>query len=288
MFSKNLFKKHTISVIGISNNTLDVYRVTYYGLDGQGVTHLMKIAAMESAREQGMDAIYCMDDTELTKLDEKLHCHHQSSPLETIFESVIQDWRLVNSVDPVPGQGGAKYKLRIEQNQDTGQVWFEVIDLDLSESLTAGTAAKPLGLFGVIDIRHGKPGISLGVNEKASRLHILADPIQGLHLYSDNLQDKPKVSSIPWYDSDMSIPSLLFMEPDQQKWLNDVRRLFCIREITNRFGKMSHELEFKIVGDNWLCRLFIPGVKGKIISISFFKKTYNIKTVNVRDVQYDA
>jgi len=159
-----------------------------------------------------------------------------------LADFIIQDWRVTEVGDGWigPKEHRDAYRFVIEQSPSTNQVDFhiypKVMD-ELSDELTLN------GLAGFIEIRNGKPAISLGTNEKNRPVHVESDIIEGLHIHCDS-GSGPTRGQFKSFDHDMSFDSHYYRCNDSS-WLMEVRS-----EIANeRFGYYDFG-ELLVVDDN--------------------------------------
>lgn len=105
----------------------------------------------------------------------------------------IQDWRL-SAGDPllvIDASMKETYRFVIEQSPTSSHIFFTVY----SKSYDDVCLSEPYnGLSGVIEIRNGRPAISIGLNADDLALHVESDIARGLYLHTDgNVRSYPKL-----------------------------------------------------------------------------------------------
>ncbi|MDA8652367.1 hypothetical protein N9L75_07345 [Porticoccaceae bacterium] len=159
-----------------------------------------------------------------------------------LADFIIQDWHVTQVGDGWigPKEHRDAYRFVIEQSPSTNQVYFriypKVMD-ELSDELTLN------GLAGCIEIRNGKPAISLGTNENDLPVHVESDIIEGLHIHCDS-GSEPAREQFKSFDHGISFDSHYYRCNDSS-WLMEVRS-----DIANeRFGYYDFG-ELLVVDDN--------------------------------------
>lgn len=98
---------------------------------------------------------------------------------EVIADFEIQDWEISEELD-CPLSNRDTYQFLIERLSSTGQVYFSIYPKSLN-----GSDIEQRGLAGVIEVRKGKPGMSLGLCGDDLALQIDSDVHSGFYLRSD-------------------------------------------------------------------------------------------------------
>ena len=148
-------------------------------VEGQGI---------EFAGDSLVDADTVVSQPEVFNRDEIEPC---SSNVITDFQ--IQDWHLieVGAGWTGPIEHRDKYRFVLEQSPESNRVYFKVYP-----SVLDGLSDEvPLnGLSGVIEIRNGKPALSLGLSENQLCLSVESDIYQGLYIHTDSFVHKSSAS----------------------------------------------------------------------------------------------
>ncbi|WP_210499525.1 hypothetical protein [Vibrio crassostreae] len=101
--------------------------------------------------------------------------------------SSIADWRLksLSESKDVPIEDRAEFNVSIEKSAATDQVWFNVTQSNLNELSGCGDAI-PTGLTGLIEIRNGKPVLSVGIEENENVIHVHSNTHNTLTIEKDS------------------------------------------------------------------------------------------------------
>lgn len=144
-----------------------------------------------------VDALTILEDP-MSFCDDTTRLPHRS-PVIADFSMV--DWKIADGEAPESlGLDKAdSYRMVISQDVNLNRVFFNVYsevfdDIRLSEPLN--------GLSGVIEIRNGKPAISLGLEECNLPIHIDSDVVSGLSIHTDSHVD---VSERDFYSASHNI-----------------------------------------------------------------------------------
>lgn len=177
--------------------------------------HIHEGEEVEFAGESVVDADIILSQPEIFNRDEV-----EPSTSNIIADFEIKDWHLTELGDEWDGpvEHRDNYRFVIEQSPTTSQVYFKVYpkSLDaLSNEVTLN------GLSGVIEIRNGKPAISLGVNEDQLPIHVESDIYQGLHIHWDAITIEKK-TLLYSFDHGMKFESSYFA-CDDGAWLMEAR-----------------------------------------------------------------
>ncbi|TNC80807.1 MAG: hypothetical protein C9356_11835 [Oleiphilus sp.] len=101
-----------------------------------------------------------------------------------LADFVIKDWHSYQAEEwSGPDEHRDEYRCVLEQSAATKQVYFQLYSSAL-DSLSTDVSRN--GLCGVIEIRNGKPAISLGLDEHALSVHIDSDIANGLYVRHDS------------------------------------------------------------------------------------------------------
>lgn len=158
----------------------------------------------------------------------------------------MRDWRLVagDSLNGISIDQTDIYRVLIEQDVNLNRVFFKVYsttfdDVRLTEPLN--------GLSGVIEVRNGKPAISLGLEENNLPLHIESDIISGLYVHSDNNID---VSNREFFSTSHRIPfESTHYELAESSWIMAARS-----EIANSLFESAELSEGNLIDTgSWFC-----------------------------------
>lgn len=101
--------------------------------------------------------------------------------------STIADWRLKSPSEAkdVPIQDRAEFNVTIEKSATTDQIWFNVTQSNLNE-LANTSDVIPTGLTGLIEIRNGKPVLSVGIEENENVIHVHSNTHNTLTIEKDS------------------------------------------------------------------------------------------------------
>jgi hypothetical protein len=137
-----------------------------------------------------------------------------------IADFLIQDWHLIEigAHWTGPREHRDTYRFVIEQSPTTHQIYFKVYPVvfdTLSKEVTQN------GLAGVIEIRNGKPGMSVGTEENDLPVHIESNVIDGLYIHCDGGLE-PKPAEYVSFDHGMTFDAL-FYRCNEDSWLMEAR-----------------------------------------------------------------
>lgn len=206
------------------------------------------VVSAETVLEQ--EDIFNLDDTK------------QMIVSELIADFEIQDWHLVEIGE---GWSGPKehrdnYRFIIQQSPTTNQIYFSVYPKAID---SLGDSLERNGLAGCIEIRNGKPAISLGINENALPVHIESNVFEGFYIHHDR-GSEPVVAKFQSYDHGMQFDSHYY-ECSDSGWLMEARS-----EIANRhfekydFGTLivADDSGWEIEDTHWLKTVFFENPNG--------------------------
>lgn len=158
-----------------------------------------------------------------------------------IADFEIQDWHLTEVGEgwTGPKEHRDTYRFVIEQSPNTRQIFFRVYPkvLDgLADDLDRN------GLSGRIEIRDGKPGISLGTSEWDSPVHIDSDIFTGLYIHCDP-GSEPAIKMFNSFDLGAEFESYYY-PCNNSEWLIGVRS-----EIANKYFERHAFGEITVIDD---------------------------------------
>jgi hypothetical protein len=106
---------------------------------------------------------------------------------ETI-NAIWKDWRLQRdqSDEDVDASDKSSYVMKLEHHTSYNQIWFSILQGNLVEVSKGSGEITPTGLCGLIEIRDGKPAISLGFDENQNVIHITSNTHNELAITSDH------------------------------------------------------------------------------------------------------
>jgi len=167
------------------------------------------------------------------------------------FTDIIKDWR-ISEVENVEHSDADEYELIIEQSH-SGAIFINLYprSVDIPEN----NEFCPQGLACIIEIRSGKPAISLGINENDLPLHFESDVHKGLYLHSDDLIDT-RSTQFHSKSHGMAFDATYF-PIGEDNWLEGTR--FAIAE--HAFA--IHDFDGLVVSNS----------EGWVITGDFYKKT---------------
>jgi hypothetical protein len=132
----------------------------------------------------------------------------------------IKDWRVSEDQEESMLKEHLEiYRFVIEQSQTSNAIFFKVYPKSLvgiDQNVTQN------GISGVIEIRNGKPGMSLGLSEDDVILHIDSDVSTGLHVHHDRFA-QPDNSVFYSHSHDLNFESLYYHTGDET-WLNNAQK----------------------------------------------------------------
>jgi hypothetical protein len=175
---------------------------------------------MELVSESGQYHLYYLVRKARDVVSYKSPCnskHDLELTSSIIADFEIQDWKIKEGVD-LPAEHKEVYRCVIEQSVSTSQVYFrlypKVLDV-CSDDLALN------GFSGVLEVRNGKPAMSIGVNEDNICVHIESDAHSGVYVHTD--QDVPP-QPLSWHSAshDINFPALYY-RCDQGAWLMEAR-----------------------------------------------------------------
>lgn len=177
--------------------------------------HVFEGQGIEFAGESLVDADTVVSQPEVFNRDEI-----KPSSSNVIADFEIQDWHLIEVGEDWTGpkEHRDKYRFVIEQSPRTHHVYFKVYPTSLDQ---LSNEVSLNGLSGVIEIRNGKPAISLGINEDDLPVHVESDIYQGLYVHKDS---SAKSSYKPYFSFDHGTCfESTYFECDDGSWLMEAR-----------------------------------------------------------------
>lgn len=159
-----------------------------------------------------------------------------------LADFTIQDYHITEVGDDWTGpkEHQDTYRFVIEQSPRTNQVYFRIYPKDMDK---LSNELELNGLAGCIEIRNGKPAISVGTNENTLPVHIESDTIEGLHIHCDS-GSEPTREQFESFDHGTSFDSHYYRCNDSS-WLMEVRS-----DITNKRFEDFDFGEMLVVGHN--------------------------------------
>jgi hypothetical protein len=141
-------------------------------------------------------------------------------PSNVIADFYIQDWRVSEqSEEDILNEHKDVYHFVIEQSEPTKQVFFKVYPKSL-EGLDGDITQN--GLSGVIEIRNGKPAISLGLCEDELAVHIESDLANGLYVHPESFAT-PIAKKFYSYSHDLAFDSAFYPCAESQ-WIVEAQK----------------------------------------------------------------
>jgi hypothetical protein len=134
-----------------------------------------------------------------------------------LVDCEIQDWRVSEQVD-LPLEQQDTFRFEITQVNQTKQVFFKLYSKNLD--LIADTMPQ-IGLAGVIEVRNGRPAISIGVCEDNIGVHVESNGINGVFIHVDKGVD---VTRGYWHSSshNMDFEGLSY-QISEEDWIGEAR-----------------------------------------------------------------
>lgn len=174
----------------------------------------------------------------------------------------IQDWHITEMGDEwaAPKEHRDTYRFLIEQSPSTGQIYFSVYPC-LLDNLSNDIELN--GLSGCIEIRNGKPAMSIGTNESSLPIHIESDICHGIHVHSDTGVD-PVRSEFISYDHDMTFKTHYYVF-NTDSWIMKVRSELAEKTFSDYdFGSMNvvEDDGWKIDSDHWTKGVYFENTDG--------------------------
>ncbi len=172
---------------------------------------LVDIPEINEARNLILELIESID---LEKTRKEKNQYHQ----KILLDCEIQDWRVAEGAE-LPDAHKENYRFVIEQSVTVNQVYFKLYPTSLDQ-LSRNTTQN--GLAGVVEIRNGKPAISLGVFEEDQSVHIESDAHKGLFVHHD-FNSTPEYTS--WRSESHNMEFKGYYYPcDNRIWLRKARK----------------------------------------------------------------
>jgi len=145
------------------------------------------------------------------------------------------------------------------------------------------------GLSGVIEIRNGRPAISIGTHEESLDVHIESDVEKGLFVHTDK---DVSVESATWHSSshDMEFSGLRYFTQSQnvgQSWLDNARKeiaehIFSLHEFGDECPVIGAD-GWEVSGNHYRQTIFLDNpssdtsIKGCIAIVFAENSTYVLK-----------
>ena len=179
--------------------------------------HLSEGNGIEFAGESVVDASTILEQEEIFNRKDDL----ESCGMQVLADFTIKDWHTIDESDarecPVVHQ--TPYRMIITQSPQDNRVLFkvfpEVIDKLIDEE-------DKQGLYGCIEIHEGLPGISLGLSEESSCLHVETDIHSGFFVHTDG-DIEPRHDS--WKSTNYTDDfNGLYFKFSNGAWLDNTRR----------------------------------------------------------------
>jgi hypothetical protein len=172
------------------------------------------------------DWYFSFSNDETVEAFYKIKAHYQSDSegvnltSNMLADFQIKDWHLTEIGENWTGPKAHRdtYRFVIEQSPTTQQIYFKVYSVSIDH---INPEVTQNGLAGVIEIRNGKPALSMGIHEGELPIHVESDINKGLFLHTDNHRN-PVRSTYASYDHGLSFEALYF-QCDDGSWLLEAR-----------------------------------------------------------------
>jgi hypothetical protein len=242
--------------------------------------HLNEGQGIEFAGDRFVDSETICAQPEVFNLAETVSECNQN----VIADFSIQDWHIdeVGNLWNGPKEHRDTYRFVIEQSKNNGPIYFKLYPKHLDD---LSTEISLNGLSGVIEIRNGKPGISIGINENDLPVHVESDIYQGLYIHSDNAAI-PTSKQFYSFDHGMNFDCAYYKCGDDS-WLMEARS-----EIANHLFE-SHDYGESLVTDtngwriadtDWVQRVYFENPNGGDSIAGNFELTFGNNSTLVTDV----
>lgn len=178
-------------------------------------------------------------------------------PVESVSNVIadfeIRDWHLAEIGEhwTGPKEHRDAYRFVIEQSPRTKQIYFKVYPAVLDG---LSTELELNGLAGCIEIRNGKPGISIGTNENSLPVHVESNVVNGLYIHHDN-GSEPTPKSLYSFDHGMSF-ECAYYKCNDERWLVEARhnianKQFAAYDFGGRVVVYDEYEGWEIKDSNW-------------------------------------
>lgn len=144
--------------------------------------HLEEGVHYELAGEGVVDGSTVLEQPDVFNADES---QLANPTVRVVADHSAYDWRLDGSdeADALPDSMKDEYRVVVERCVDSGKVSFQMYPRSLVD---LGDESLYQGLFGVLEIRNGKPAMSFGLTADDIGLHVESDVNNGLYIHADD------------------------------------------------------------------------------------------------------
>jgi len=186
-------------------------------------------------------------------------------------ETELRDWRFADGYteDDLPANERDTYILKVKQAEPETGVYFTLYSKQLEELNTTETLN---GFSGLIEIRNGKPAISLGLNDNEHILHVMSDISHSLQVIPDSdTSNRPIHGSVTY--NNMTVEGSVY--PDgNTAWLENARlsiaeNIFANRKFINNLH-VEDDSRWKHEGGYWNKIVFFENPDSSMPSIMGF------------------
>lgn len=243
-----------------------------------------EIESLLQALARSESTFYKSQEELINKLNMYKSISEENNTLTTILNAVLQDSQLTEnpSGKGLPPESMCKYSLNIEANADRDAYYFSVYNESLEIVLSQTT---PSGLFGVIEIRDGKPSISLGLTPDMDDLQVVSNNSTTLSVIPEEAVEKPTWQTVPINGHNYN--GLVFTF-DDNTYLNEQRKALA----DNIFSHYDFEQyvvaddgSWSINANTWVKTVYFEN--GQLPSIaSDFSLTFASNSAQVLDTTY--
>lgn len=180
---------------------------------------------------------------------------------ELLSDREVRDWHLSEMSESEwngPQSHRDTYRLKVEQTGNSGQLFFSLYPASLDRLEDAPFN----GLSGCIEIRNGRPAISLGLQPDDHPLHVESDIHTGLFVHNDD-NCHPVHSDFSSFDHGAKF-SGFYYDCAEKNWLADTRRQIAEVRIADALYNTDVEERgsWEVHGDQWSQIVFCVDSEG--------------------------
>lgn len=185
------------------------------------------VSILDGHVSEGKGIYFCGDHVVETKMLQKnIRTEHtqentKSPSINCLADVNMQDWKVTQSCEAnsVPAEHRDTYRCVVEISIPDNQIYFKVYPASLDQISTELTQN---GISGLIEIRNGKPAISIGLHESELPIHIESDVMQGIYIHSDS-GTSPNIKPL-YSESHQHYFNCQFYKCCNPDWLDMTRR----------------------------------------------------------------
>lgn len=158
--------------------------------------------------------------------------------ITTLADFEIQDWDIDN--EDLPIEHRDVYRCKIQQSKHTRQIYFDIYPKHLD---AVDNEVTLNGLSGVLEVRGGRPALSVGVNSEEMDLYIESINYGDLFVHKND-HIKSQIASLPLGIGSNYLHSGIIYKCGASAWLNEAREQLAQNALESfNFGHTLTEAE---------------------------------------------